>query len=160
MKAYILIGMIGSGKSAWARMMAGTDFNIIRIGVDDIRNMIKDRYTFDFQLEPLIDEMKMAMIRKVLNAGKDVIIDDSHLTKEVRKDLCMNLVEMTRTGIDIIYVRMMCDDDLALKRRLSNLRGKSEFEWRQAMYEDKSMFEVPDESENEYHFSIIEVNNE
>ena len=29
MKAYILIGMIGSGKSSWARMTAGTDFNII-----------------------------------------------------------------------------------------------------------------------------------
>jgi len=160
MKAYILIGMIGSGKSAWARMTAGTDFNTIRVSGDDIRDMIKDRYTFDFQLEPLVDKMKMAMVREVLTAGKDVVIDDCHLTKDVRGGLCAMIAGVVPDA-EIIYVWLQSAADVALKRRLTNLRGRSEFEWQEVMKKHGSMFEAPELNENEYVSDMIEVvNNE
>lgn len=160
MKAYILIGMVGSGKSSWARMTAGTDFNTIRVSGDDIRNMIKDRYTFDFQLEPLVDKIKIAMIREVLVAGKDIVIDDCNLTFAGRDKLCKNLVDIAKDGIEITYVWMNCSDDIALERRLTNLKGRTEFEWREVIKKHRSMFESPEKDENMYVIDIIEVNNE
>ena len=163
MKAYILIGMVGSGKSAWARMTAGTDFNVIRIGVDDIRSMIKDRYTFDLQLESLVNAMKMAMIKEVIATGKDVVIDDCHLTKKERVELCKNLIEIARTGIKLVYVWVRCSDETALRRRLTNLRGRSEFEWKYVIgVEHSGLFEIPrvGENENISNVEMIEVNNE
>lgn len=159
MKAYILIGTIGSGKSDWARMTAGTDFNTIRVGVDDIRDMIKDRYTFDFQLEPLVNKMKMAMIREVLTARKDVVIDDIHLTKEGREELCLE-IKKAGSSIEIIYVWMKCDIIIALRRRLTNLRGRSELEWRQVAFKHFNMFDTPSKDENIYVSDMIEVDNE
>jgi len=159
MKAYILIGMVGSGKSSWAKMTAGTDFNTIRVSGNDIRSMIKDRYTFDFQLEPLVNQMKMGMIREVLLAGKDVVIDDCHLTFNSRLELCENLVEMARTGVDIIYVWMHCSDESANARRLTDLKGRTTFEWQQVIKKHRGMFEPPSMDENTFDFSIIEVSN-
>lgn len=159
MKVYILIGMIGSGKSSWARMTAGTDFNTIRVGVDDIRNMIKDKYTFDFQLEPLVNMMKIGMIREVMLAGKNVVIDDIHLTKEGRIKLCEMLSGPCKYPVEIIYVWMKCNNKRALKRRLINLRGRDEFEWRQVMLKHEHMFDVPNKSESIYIKEMIEVDN-
>lgn len=153
-----MIGMVGSGKSSWARMTARVDFNIIRVGVDDIRNMIKDGYTFDFQLEPLVNKMKIEMIREVLIAKKDVIVDDVHLTKEGRAKLCRGMLAVC-TDLEIIYVWMKCNNDVALKRRLTNLRGASEFEWRQVLHKHVEMFDAPSKDENEYVFDMIEVIN-
>lgn len=158
MKAYILVGMVGSGKSSWARMQAGTDFNVIRIGVDDIRSMIKDKYTFDFQLEPLVDKMKLTMIKEIISAGKDVIIDDIHLTKDSREKLCA-IIQGIESDIEIIYVWMQCDNEVALKRRLTNLRGATEFEWRQIMDKHVRMFDTPSIAENDYVSDMIKVAN-
>ena len=159
MKVYIMIGMIGSGKSAWARMTAGTDFNTIRVSGDDIRKMIKDRYTFDFQLEPLVNKMKMAMIKEVLAAGKDVVIDDCHLTYKDREELCA-LIKGVWPAAEIIYVWMRCNLEVALKRRLCNLRGITEFEWRSVMGKHKQEFDIPTKDENKCISDMIEVFND
>ena len=155
-----MIGMIGSGKSSWARMAAGTDFNTIRVSGDDIRNMIKDRYTFDFQLEPLVQQMKCALIVQILLAGKNIVIDDCHLTKDARSGLCAMMVGVV-PDTKISYVWMQCAKDVALKRRLTDLRGRSEFEWRQVMDKHASMFDTPSVAENDYVSDMIRVvNNE
>jgi len=121
--------------------------------------MIKDRYTFDFQLEPLVDKMKRALIVQILLEGRDIVIDDCHLTKEGRVDLCA-MIRGIIPGIEIIYVWMKCPNETALKRRLGNLRGKSRFEWRQVMYKHIDMFDIPSKDENEYVSDMIEVDNE
>lgn len=158
MKVYIMIGLIGSGKSAWARLTAGCDFNTIRVGIDDIRDMIKDRYTFDFQLEPLVRKMGTAMIVQVLLEGKNVVVDDCHLTEEHRQELCA-MIKGAIPEAEIIYVWMRCDSTVALKRRLSNLRGGTEFGWIQVMKKHEEMFDIPTKNENKYVSDMIEVFN-
>ena len=159
MKVYIMIGLIGSGKSEWARMAAGTDFNTIRVSNDDIRSMIKDRYTFDLQLEPLVRKMGIVMVVQILLEGKNVVIDDCHLTKEHRQELCA-LIKGVVPEAEIIYVWMRCDTTIALKRRLIDLRGRTKFEWTQVMNKHMNMFDVPTKDENEYVKEMIEVYNE
>ena len=143
MKAYIMIGLIGSGKSGWARMTAGTDFNTIRVSNDDIRGMIKDRYTFDLQLEPLVRKIGNAMIEQILSEGKNVVVDDCHLVKEYRQELC-TLIKRVKPEAEIIYVWVQAAHDVALKRRLADLRGRTEFEWIQVMKKMVAVFEPPD----------------
>lgn len=161
MKVYIMIGMIGSGKSSWAKMTAGTDFNTIRVCADDIRSMIKDRYTFDSQLEPLVHKMETAMIVQLLLEGKDIVIDDCHLTAKHRQELCAVILGVVPDA-EIFYVWMKCDNDAALERRLTDLRGTTKFEWMQVMKRMASVFEIPVYSECEAGVikDIIEMINE
>ena len=121
--------------------------------------MIKDRYTFDLQLEPLVQKLKCALIVQVLLAGKDIVVDDCHLTKDSRFKLCA-MVKGVVPDAEIIYVLVQCFDGIALKRRLINLRGRSEFEWWEVMKKHRNMFEAPVADENEYVSGILEVNNE
>jgi len=159
MKVYIMIGMIGSGKSSWARMTAGTDFKTIRVSNDDIRSMIKDRYTFDLQLEPLVRKMGTGLVVQLLLEDKNIVVDDCHLTAKHRQELCAVILGVAPEA-EIFYVWMKCDNGTAHERRLTNLRGRSEFEWREVQKKHLSMFDIPSKDENEYIKEIIEVNNE
>lgn len=143
MKVYIMIGLIGSGKSSWARMTAGTDFNNIRISLDDIRDMIKDRYIFDFQLEPLVRSMSRAMILTVLEQGKNVIVDDCNLIQEHRLELC-HLIKTQFPDVEIKYVWVQSAPEISLERRLTNLRGQSKFVWEQVMKKMEAAFDDPE----------------
>ena len=158
MKVYIMIGLIGSGKSEWARMTAGTDFNTIRVGCDDIRDMIKDRYVYDLQLEPLVRKMSTAIIVQLLLEGKNIVIDDCHLMVKHRQELCA-LIKGVVPEAEIIYVWMQCAKDVALRRRLTNLRGRSEFEWQQVINKHANMFDTSSRVKNEYVTDVIEVMN-
>lgn len=161
MKVYILIGLIGSGKSEWARMTAGTDFNTIRVSADDIRSMIKDRYTFDLQLEPLVRKMESALIVQLLLEGKNVVVDDCHLVAKHRQDLCA-LIKGLKPEAEIVYIWMRCSSDTALKRRLFDLRGRTKFEWTLVMKKMVSAFDIPVYSEcgEGVIADIVEVDNE
>lgn len=161
MRVYILIGLLGSGKSSWARMTAGTDFNTIRVSSDDIRSMIKDRYTFDLQLEPLVRRIETAMITQLLLDGRDVVIDDCHLNIKHRQELC-TMIKGVEPEAEIVYVWIQCDKTTALQRRLSDLRGRTRFEWIQVMNKMACAFENPCYSECDTGVikNIIEVDNE
>jgi len=162
MKIYIMIGLMGSGKSSWARMMAGADFNVIRVSGDAIRSMIKQSYVFDSQLEPLVAKMQLALIQEAILAGKDVVVDDCNLTRKGRGNLCttiFSIVGQKEESIEIIYVWMKCARDIALDRRLANLRGKPKFTWKFVMQLQEGMFDCPEKDENMYVSDIIEVDN-
>jgi predicted kinase len=161
MKVYVMIGLIGSGKSSWARMTAGSNFNTVRVSSDDIRNMIKQNYVFDFQLEPLIADMQMALVKEALLAGKTVVIDDCNLTKDGRLQLCEKIYAIPKLEpIEIVYVWVECNRDLALSRRLKNLRGQPEVVWKWVMEKHEAMFDLPNKKENKYVTDMIKVDNE
>lgn len=147
-KVYVMIGKIGSGKTSWARMVAETDFNVIRVGADDIRSMIKKGYTFDLQLEPLVDRIKFGAIFQILDSGKNIVIDDCHLSKSRREELCEKIKSYFQEKVEITYVWMQCDDKVALSRRLQNIRGRSEFEWKQVAKKHDEEFTAPAVSTN------------
>lgn len=145
MKVYIMIGLIGSGKSSWARMTAGSNFSNIRISLDDIRDMIKDGYIFDLQLEPLVRNMSRAMILTTLENGKNVIVDDCNLVREHRLELC-HLIKKQFPDVEIQYVWIQAASDVALKRRLAdNSRGQTKFVWQQVLKKMVISFDHPED---------------
>jgi D-glycero-D-manno-heptose 1,7-bisphosphate phosphatase len=91
---YIMIGMQGSGKSTKAREIAAIIPNSII-------------YSRDERGGTLID--LLAPIEKDLQAGKTPIIDNTHLTKEVRK-LFIDLGKKHGADIHCIYMKSPMED--------------------------------------------------
>ena len=160
MKAYIMIGHIGSGKSSWSQMMAGMDQSLIRISHDDIRKMIKDRYVYVVQYESLVDAFTETMVREAILKGFNVIIDDCHLTKESRLRIC-RFIHTINPKMEIIYVWVKGNIEEGLQRRINEPYDyvNPDFVWHQVSKRHKAIFQRPYLGENEYSKDMIVVQN-
>lgn len=85
MKLEILVGMIASGKSTYARKRA--EEGAVIIDTDAITLAVHGGVyqLFDGSLKPLYDRVKRAMFFEAAMAGRDVVVDSTGLTKERRR---------------------------------------------------------------------------
>jgi len=82
MRLYVLVGPIASGKSTYARQRARE--GAIIICFDDLTEMLHGEYRYEQGLRQVYRDMEEALARIALDAGKDVVVDRTHLTKESR----------------------------------------------------------------------------
>jgi hypothetical protein len=82
MKLEVLIGMIASGKSTYARARA--DAGALVICHDDLTEMLHARYRYEAELRDMYRAMMTELAELALLAGRDVVIDRTHLTRESR----------------------------------------------------------------------------
>ena len=80
------IGMIGSGKSTWAKQFARDNPNTKIVSGDDLREMLAGYYLYDIGFEPLLDYIIFKLVKELLLAGYDVILDECNLVQEKRMD--------------------------------------------------------------------------
>ncbi len=78
----ILVGMIGSGKSTYAGGRA--DAGALVIAHDDLAAMLHAYYRYELGLRECYRTMEESLAWAALNAGRDVVIDRTHLTRESR----------------------------------------------------------------------------
>jgi predicted kinase len=78
----VLVGMIASGKSTYARRRA--DEGALVVCHDDLTEMLHARYRYEQELRSLYREMEEGLAATAIKHGKDVIIDRTHLTHESR----------------------------------------------------------------------------
>ena len=82
-------GLPGAGKSSFAKMWVQADpTNRSRVSRDDIRTMLYGypRNPIDFSREEEVTAIEEAAVRAGLKAGKDVLVDATHLrAKYIRK---------------------------------------------------------------------------
>lgn len=83
MKLEILIGMIASGKSTYARKRA--DDGAIVVCHDDLTAMLHATYRYEPGLRDEYRTAEEDVARTFLAAGRDVVIDRTHLTRESRE---------------------------------------------------------------------------
>lgn len=83
MKIQLLIGMIGSGKSTYARRRA--DEGAIVVCHDDLTQMLHARYRYEAGLKAMYRRMEESLVVAAAISGKDVVIDRTHLTAESRR---------------------------------------------------------------------------
>jgi predicted kinase len=83
MKLEILVGMIASGKSTYARKRA--DEGALVISHDDLTEMLHARYRYEPGLRDCYVEMLKALARVALGHGRDLVVDRTHLTREARR---------------------------------------------------------------------------
>lgn len=109
-KLVIFKGLPGSGKSTLAAKMAVDGGLWFRINRDDLRAMAvgpgNNPTQNDKTFEKLIREAKAKLILHAWDSGFDVIVDDTHLVKQVVRSLHKLAekygdVEVTEIGVDV-----------------------------------------------------------
>jgi len=79
LKVLILIGVPGSGKSTWSTNFIKENSKWVRINRDDFRFMLKGVPVCDHKVEKLINDLQYNALLSSLDAGFNVIIDNTNL---------------------------------------------------------------------------------
>ena len=73
-------GLPASGKSTWAKAWVAADpSKRVRVNRDDIRFQLYGKYWGDGVDENMVTKVEEAMVKAAVDAGKDVVIDATHL---------------------------------------------------------------------------------
>jgi hypothetical protein len=136
MKVEVLIGMIASGKSTYARKRA--DEGALVISHDDLTEMLHARYRYEPGLRELYRDMEEVLAIRALMHSKDVVIDRTHLTKESRerwirfvRDRVNSRFPSPPSAVEIVAVvfPMESPGEHASRRFEADSRGRPFEEW-------------------------------
>jgi len=112
MKAYMMIGVPGSGKSTYAKNLIkyvndiDKKQNIVCISRDEIRfSLLKEEDAY-FSKENQVYKIFIQKIRENLKAGNDVIIDATHMTWGSRHKMFKNLANIENLKIIGIWMNI------------------------------------------------------
>lgn len=115
---YVLHGMIGSGKSTWARRFTQQHPRARIVSADAYRKMLHGTYEYHAEMDPIITESMRAAAGQLLLQKYDVVIDCGNLTHE-RRSAWFELCEAR--GCKAVAVRLpQLHRDWHLSRRRSD----------------------------------------
>jgi len=155
-KAYVLIGLPGSGKSTWTekKMQETNPRGIGVVSRDAIRYMINGNYKYLDEQQHLITDIAESAAKSILSKGYDLIIDQANISKSVRREVAYFL-RTVEDKIEIHFIYMMVDDtDYLVKRRMTgDARGENEAYHYNVIEKMKRNFVVVDKEED---YDILE----
>lgn len=128
----ILVGMVGSGKSTYARRRA--DEGAIVISHDSLTEMLHARYRYEQQLRAEYRAAEEQLARTFLSAGRDVVIDRTHLTTESRGRWIgfakrMHFGSGIETRVMAVTFPIESPEVHAQRRCIADARGRSFDDW-------------------------------
>lgn len=125
--AYVLIGLPGSGKSTWTESKM-KEVNPRGIGVvsrDSIRNMINGSYKYVEEQQDLVTDIAACTAKSILKDGRDLIIDQTNINKEVRDEVTRFLRDVLEDiEIHFIYLCVLGTGFLTDRRVEGDARGE------------------------------------
>lgn len=150
---YLTIGLIGSGKSTWAKNKAEAEKRTIIINRDSFREMIKAKYVYDVELEGLVKSMARGALEKALINEFDIIIDETNITTKKRMEWinAAKFLKPNNVELNIIYV-WCTETERNVELRMNDSRGMTREQWEGVFNSMKNAFENPD---TEYESSIF-----
>lgn len=122
----LLCGMIASGKSIYARKRA--DQGALIVCHDDLTEGLHGEYRYEPGLRDLYRGMMLEMARLATVAGRDVILDRTHLTRESRK-LWVDAARSWQVPIVAIEFPVYDPAIHAQRRFTADPRGRSFDQW-------------------------------
>lgn len=122
----LLVGMIASGKTTYARRQAKKGALII--SHDDLTEMLHGEYRYEPELRPVYLAMMVQIAHNAIVAGRDVIVDRTHLTREARS-FWLNIAWHSKVEIDAIKFPSRTPEVHAKRRFEADARGRSLEEW-------------------------------
>ena len=123
----LLIGMIGSGKTTYARAMADTHGDVI-VSHDDLTEMLHGRYTYHQALKPMYLDMMKSLAMVAIGHGKNVIIDRTHLTRESRA-FWVDVAKKANIYVVAVGFKVETPEVHAQRRFKFDPRGRPYDEW-------------------------------
>ena len=141
-KLYLPIGMIGSGKSTWARQYIKENPGTKIVGGDEIRFMLNGgTYTHDEALEQTVLTILLDSVGRLLDSGYDVILDECYcsLNRAMRERVAN--VFRAATVIAVVFPERDMQDHIDDKI-LKGLRGKTVNYWKRVFCEMKDVYEM------------------
>lgn len=152
-KLYITIGLIGSGKSTWAKKFAIENPNTKIVSGDDLREMFAGYYLYDINFESILPTITRQIIVELLAAGYDVVLDECNLSRSNRELLVTSL-----NGIDCTAVVFVPKSkEWHLNNRYKHLRGYTFEQWDEVFDKHIEIFNRFNEVQENYFDEIIYV---
>lgn len=161
---YVNIGFPGSGKSTYSKKFALDNEHVVIINRDAFRTMIKDKYTFNFRYEPFIKNATNRAIESALEYGLDIVVDETHIKKDRRKEIIRVIRNYEATyGIindkwsrtKIVYW-WFAENEKNIEYRMKDARGYDKSKWAMVINGMKKAFEPPEDDEG--YDKIIKMN--
>ena len=143
MNLYIMCGLPGSGKSTWARHLVESG-NALCVSRDSIRSMVgAGKYVFNKEMEPAIKSIAHYGICSLLDFN-DVVVDETHITKESRS----NMIEVAKSvGATPIIVHCYEVEGNIDRRMSGDSRGYTREKWEEVIGGMMQKFDAPTEDE-------------
>lgn len=123
----ILVGNVGCGKTMISRRYA--DINYVIVSRDALRSMIDgERYKFDFKLEPHIFEIETTAIDIFLDAGYNIVVDETNTSPRTRFRL-LRLAEDHNVQTLVHILPRLCRKECIDRRMKHDKRGYTRKRW-------------------------------
>ena len=136
---YITCGLVGSGKSTWAKHIAATEENFVIICRDNIRTMLKSSYIYDDNLEEVVMAIATCAVFKSLQENYNVIIDETNI-KSSKRSFWLNIIANSEVhDIDPIII-LFPETKNNLEYRMKDPRGYTENQWKEVIEGMKKKF--------------------
>lgn len=142
---YILIGIVGSGKSYWSTNFikdSKNSQNTVIVNKDKLREMFHGRYKHKPDFEEFIHQMSVKLVKNAIRNDFNVIIDETNITQSRREKWIDIIKKEEISDIKINYV-WFSDMENNLENRMKNSKGVSRKKWEAVIESMKKRFEVP-----------------
>lgn len=106
-------GLPASGKTTYARALVAADVNTVRVNRDDLRQNLFGADRLAYEQEQIVTTAQRASVRALLESGRSVVVDDTHLRLRFARawaDLAQEL------GVEFKVVDLDTSPDECVKR--------------------------------------------
>jgi predicted kinase len=110
-KIVLTRGLPASGKSTWAKAWVEADPSTrLRVNRDDIRFQLYGSYWGDSVDEQMVSRVEEAMVKAAVDAGKDVVVDATHLASRYVRRWISLAYEVTVQNFEVPIVDIVRRD--------------------------------------------------
>lgn len=152
MKAILMSGIAGSGKSTWANKYASEHVNTVVVSTDALRYELFNSYVLDNDQEKIVQKTIMERIRKAAEQGLDVILDIAVVVNKNRIKW-YNKIRQYYKHIELVYF------DIPLETCLLNNQDRERHVPEHVIRFMNGIRQDPDEKVNELFDSVTIIKN-
>lgn len=115
-KAFIMVGIQGSGKTTTAEKIAHL------CGIAPSEHISADKIRQHINYEPTVWQIHTHLIQSAVSMGYDIVIDNTSVKEKDRKTIIELIRKYQKTEYEIIAVEMRCDLEKCLERNFKRTR--------------------------------------